>query len=451
MNSLLNNAVIPKEDPSFDILGGLSQLYLNKARHLERAYNFNTFYQIPECSESEMLMKPTLLLLGAYSTGKTSFIRRLLGRDYIDIHIGPEPTTDRFNALIHGREEIVVNGTVATAIPHLPFSSLGDFGPGLVNKLSVTTVDAPILQHMNIIDTPGVLAGEKQGIMRGYSFSKVARWFAQRSDIILVFFDCSKTDVSDELKGIIQQLQDFHIRVRCILNKVDMLSSKELVRVYGALMWSIGRIITNAEVTRVYWASNNSDSTLEDAGDSHFINSSLREDQEALDKVVLNIHKTSLPRKVGDFFKRMRMLRTHMLLIRHLQKRSALFPWSKETRKIALIEQLPQIIDHLSQKHDIPSSDFPPVSFLRSALMVKKWEETSVDKAHIEIVTGIIVHDIHEISERLVLAIDADINVSVEAVGKPSSSSPAGGGGGGGGGGGDQQAPPKKPTKKVKA
>ena len=75
--------------------------------------------------------------------------------------------------------------------------------------------------------------------MRGYSFAKVARWFAQRSDIILVFFDCSKTDVSDELKGIIQQLQDFHIRVRCILNKVDMLSSKELVRVYGELMWSI--------------------------------------------------------------------------------------------------------------------------------------------------------------------------------------------------------------------
>ena len=85
---------------------------------MERAYNFNTFYLIPECSESEMLMKPTLLLLGAYSTGKTSFIRRLLGRDYIDIHIGPEPTTDIFNALIHGREEVVVNGTVATAIPH---------------------------------------------------------------------------------------------------------------------------------------------------------------------------------------------------------------------------------------------------------------------------------------------------------------------------------------------
>ena len=77
--------------------------------------------------------------------------------------------------------------------------------------------------------------------------------------------------------------------------------------------------------------------------------------------------------------------------------------------------------------------------------MLKKWEETSVDKAHIEIVTGIIVHDIHEISERLVLAIDADINVSVEAAGKPSLSSA------GGGGGGDQQAPPKKPSKKVKA
>jgi EH domain-containing protein 1 len=38
---------------------------------------------------SELSAKPQILLLGQYSTGKTSFIRKLIGCDYPGIHIGP--------------------------------------------------------------------------------------------------------------------------------------------------------------------------------------------------------------------------------------------------------------------------------------------------------------------------------------------------------------------------
>ena len=43
-----------------------------------------------------------VLLLGQYSTGKSTFIKHLLKRDYPGIHIGPEPTTDRFVVVMHG-------------------------------------------------------------------------------------------------------------------------------------------------------------------------------------------------------------------------------------------------------------------------------------------------------------------------------------------------------------
>ena len=49
-----------------------------------------------------------------------------------------------------------------------------------------------ILSSVNIIDTPGVLSGEKQRVSRGYEFSKVCQWFAERSDLILLMFDAYK-------------------------------------------------------------------------------------------------------------------------------------------------------------------------------------------------------------------------------------------------------------------
>ena len=48
---------------------------------------------------SDFDSKPMILLLGQYSVGKTSFIRYIIGRDFPGARIGPEPTTDRFNAV----------------------------------------------------------------------------------------------------------------------------------------------------------------------------------------------------------------------------------------------------------------------------------------------------------------------------------------------------------------
>ena len=71
---------------------------------------------------------PQVLLIGQYSVGKTSFIRFLLEKDFPGVRIGPEPTTDRFTAIMWGRDERTIQGNALAADAERPFTALSKFG-----------------------------------------------------------------------------------------------------------------------------------------------------------------------------------------------------------------------------------------------------------------------------------------------------------------------------------
>merc|ERR1712013_548044 len=108
---------------------------------------------------------------------------------------------------------------------------------------------------ISIVDTPGILSGEKQRTDRGYDFIEVLRWFAQRVDRILLLFDAHKLDISDEFRSSIEAMKGHEDKIRIVLNKADMVDHQELMRVYGALMWSLGKVFNTPEVARVYIGS----------------------------------------------------------------------------------------------------------------------------------------------------------------------------------------------------
>lgn len=56
-----------------------------------------------------------------FCAGKTTFIKHLLGREYPGIHIGPEPTTDRFVVVMHGLEERRTPGNTLIVQPDKPY------------------------------------------------------------------------------------------------------------------------------------------------------------------------------------------------------------------------------------------------------------------------------------------------------------------------------------------
>ena len=102
-------------EPQFyaTVAEGLKKIYKGKLLPLEESYDFHEFVS-PALNEPDFDAKPMVLLVGQYSTGKTSFIRYLLERDFPGIRIGPEPTTDAFTAVMYGENEQVSQTPVLT-------------------------------------------------------------------------------------------------------------------------------------------------------------------------------------------------------------------------------------------------------------------------------------------------------------------------------------------------
>ena len=74
-----------------------------------------------------------------------------------------------------------------------------------------------VLKGISIVDTPGILSGEKQRTDRGYDFIGVLEWFAERVDRILLLFDAHKLDISDEFKRSIEALRNHDDKIRFVI------------------------------------------------------------------------------------------------------------------------------------------------------------------------------------------------------------------------------------------
>jgi EH domain-containing protein 1 len=100
------------------------------------------------------------------------------------MRVGPEPTTDRFNAVLWGPTDKVYPGAALATQKDRPFTGLQPYGNNFLTRLEGVEMDSPVLRNVTLVDSPGILSGEKQR-SRNYDYESVMKWFGDRADVSL--------------------------------------------------------------------------------------------------------------------------------------------------------------------------------------------------------------------------------------------------------------------------
>jgi hypothetical protein len=124
----------------------------------------------------------------------------------------------------------------------------------LVSHVRLKLRPAELLQTVTLIDSPGMIDAAKDENGRGYDFPGVVRWFAERADLVLVFFDPDKPGTTGETLQVFREsLSGIDHKMLIVLNKVDQFQSlHDFARAYGALCWNLGKVIPRKDLPMIY-------------------------------------------------------------------------------------------------------------------------------------------------------------------------------------------------------
>ncbi len=139
-----------------------------------------------------------LVVVGEFNAGKSAFINALLGQPLL--REGVTPTTTRIHLLKYGHrfERVAVESEAS---------------------VDVYTAPAPLLEQINIVDTPGTNA-----IYREHE--AITQEFIPRADLVLFVTSVDRPFTESE-RAFLERIRDWGKKVVIVLNKIDILDSPD--------------------------------------------------------------------------------------------------------------------------------------------------------------------------------------------------------------------------------
>ena len=205
--------------------------------------------------ESSMKWKPIVLIIGNYSSGKSTLINELIGTDIQ--RTGQAPTDDAFTVITSegSNRPQEVPGSTLINDDNLPFVKFRKYGEKLTSHLCLKNVDSPIFENMAIIDSPGMLDATTEKD-RGYDYMEVLGEFAKMADLIVLMFDPHKAGTIKETYSAIRNTlpeKSGEDRIIFVMSRIDECDNiSDLVRSYGTLCWNMSQMTGRKDIPHIY-------------------------------------------------------------------------------------------------------------------------------------------------------------------------------------------------------
>lgn len=212
--------------------------------------------------ESTIKWRPLVLVVGNYSSGKSTLINEFLGANIQAV--GQAPTDDSFTVLTFDEstpenQPIKIteerDGKYLLNDPDYPFEILKKHGQRFASHFRLKKVNSPFLRNLALVDTPGMLDSVTERD-RGYDYQDVIGDMAQLADLVLVLFDPHKAGTVREAHTSLRETisaRTFEDRVLFVLNRIDECSSlTDLLQVYGTLCWNLSQITGRKDIPPIH-------------------------------------------------------------------------------------------------------------------------------------------------------------------------------------------------------
>jgi len=229
---------------------------IQKKSHARLSNIYKRYHLNPDSLESVIKWKSVVLVLGNYSSGKSTLINEFFETDIQ--RTGQSPTDDSFTIITapdKGSSPQEIPGSTLVGDDRLPFTSFKKYGEQFTSHFLMKQVDSPQLENLAIIDSPGMLDAitEKD---RGYDYSGVIGALARLADLVILMFDPHKAGTVREAYETIRNTlpgKSGEDRLLFVMSRIDECDNPgDLVRSYGTLCWNLSQMTGRKDIPRIF-------------------------------------------------------------------------------------------------------------------------------------------------------------------------------------------------------
>ena len=163
----------------------------------------------------------------------------------------------------------------------------------------------------------------------------------------------------------------------------------QFVRVYGSLLWSMGKIFRTPEVSRVYCGSYWDQPLVHSDYEEMF-----KKDEDMLVEELKNLPSSAAARKINEMVKRIRLVKVHVCILSHLKGQMP-YVFGKESKQKALLDDLDGVFEEVKSMYNLADGDMPPIDVFRVNLRSHNFRNfPSLDRKVLRQLDDLINHDI---------------------------------------------------------